>query len=97
MSRKDYQAIAASLAWTKPNPNVADTDQWKIHAMEQWKADVMAIARTLAGDNYRFQMGTFLAACDWSEREKGGGEGERHAMGCCCADCSGAELSARND
>jgi len=56
MSQKDYKAIAAAFASTRPF-NV-DTPQFL-----QWQKDVDAIARVFAADNPRFSWSRFIDAC----------------------------------
>jgi cytochrome c556 len=54
MTRKDFQAIADALAYTKPEK--------KGVAMEQWRKTVREMARMCRGKNPRFDEGRFLSA-----------------------------------
>jgi hypothetical protein len=57
MSRKDYQALAASLASNRPL-------EGQPQAVEQWQTDCQRIADALASDNPRLDRSRFLEACE---------------------------------
>lgn len=57
LTRRDFQAVAAVLASTKPHANAA------IGVYMQWREDVEAIAGLLARSNPKFDLDRFLLAC----------------------------------
>lgn len=57
LTRRDFQAVAAVLASTKPNERAS------IGVYMQWREDVEAIAGLLARSNPRFDLDRFLLAC----------------------------------
>lgn len=76
ISRKHFEAIAASLKAVKPiGPWFVDSDisnkaqEWYEAHLEQWKADVEAVASELAKLNPRFDYSRFLSACGFKQRE----------------------------
>lgn len=58
MTRKDYEAIAAVLASTRPEPPVG------LDAYDLWLDVRNGIADACAEDNPRFNRTTFFIACD---------------------------------
>lgn len=66
MTKKDYQAIAAALWRTRPEPAASnDPDRRAIEAMlGSWYGIVDAIATTMERDNSRFNRELFKEACE---------------------------------
>jgi hypothetical protein len=63
MTKKHLQALADALWKTKP---AGRTD----YHMEQWKADVNAVAAVCARYNDKFDILRFLSACGFTEAYK---------------------------
>lgn len=56
MQKRHFEAIAKALLAARPLASLQ---------MEQWKEDVMAIAKVCEAHNEHFNLQRFLKACGW--------------------------------
>lgn len=64
MTKKHFEALAAALKERKPS----NSDDYTSDAgLEQWIADVYAVADVCAAHNAHFDRARFLAACEMED------------------------------